>query len=67
MTLSEYLGWKGLTRKEFAEIADVTESFLSLLVAGKRRPSPDTAAKIEAATDGNVDRMDLLYPTGDRK
>jgi len=62
MQLNEYIVKNSLPQNELAERAGVKPAFLSLLVAGKRKPSPSTALRIEQATGGAVTRMELLYP-----
>jgi len=32
------------------------------MMIGKYKPSPDLALRIEKATGGKVDRLELLYP-----
>jgi DNA-binding transcriptional regulator YdaS (Cro superfamily) len=32
------------------------------MIIGKYNPSPDMALRIEKATKGKVDRLELLYP-----
>jgi len=44
---------------EMAQYLGVTATWLSLLIHGHRRPSPELAVKIEEATQGLVTRKDL--------
>jgi len=60
MQLREYL--KGKDRKEFACKIGTTKNYVNLLACMDRRPGPNLAARIEQATDGQVSRMELLYP-----
>jgi len=46
---------------EMAQYLGVTATWLSLLIHGHRRPSPELAVKIEEATQGLVKR-DVLRP-----
>lgn len=41
---------KGISRQQFAEAHGISESYLSLLLDRKRRPSPQLAAKLESST-----------------
>lgn len=59
---------KDFNRKQLeriAEKANTTVEYLLQIKYGKRRPSPDLALKIEEATNGAIDRMQLLYPTSE--
>jgi len=60
MTLNEYFKEepKGAIL-EMAQYLEVTATWLSLLIHGHRRPSPELAVKIEEATQGLVTRKDL--------
>lgn len=49
-----------MTRKEIAEQANITRQHLDFILAGKRRPSPDVAAVLEAVT--GINRVVWLYP-----
>jgi len=62
MTLNEYFKEepKGAIL-EMAQYLGVTATWLSLLIHGHRRPSPELAVKIEEATQGLVKR-DVLRP-----
>ena len=44
---------------EMAQYLGVTATWLSLLIHGHRRPSPELAVKIEEATQGLVKRQEL--------
>ncbi|MCK4828582.1 helix-turn-helix domain-containing protein [bacterium] len=61
MRLKDYL--KGKDRKEFAEQIGTTKNYVNLLVCNSRRPSPELALKIEQATNGAVNKLELLYPS----
>ena len=60
MTLAEYFktdvrGAKG----EMAEYLKITPTWMALLIAGSRQPSPVLALAIEEATQGLVTRQEL--------
>ena len=44
---------------EMAQYLGVTATWLSLLIHGHRRPSPELAVKIEEATQGLVTKKEL--------
>lgn len=60
MTLEEYFATepKGAIG-EMAGYLGITQTWMSLLLNGHRRPSPELAIKIEKATQGLVTRDDL--------
>ncbi|HRR55889.1 MAG TPA: helix-turn-helix transcriptional regulator [Acidobacteriota bacterium] len=49
-----------LSRRQLAEKIGCTRQFIDFIFAGKRRPSPDLAARLEHET--GVDRRAWLYP-----
>lgn len=60
MTLAEYFSTEPRGSKvEMAQYLDITATYMSLLIHGKRRASPHMALAIEAATQGLVTRRDL--------
>lgn len=60
MELDYYL-WKfKITRKEFAELADITPAQVSVLRKKKRNPSLPTAARIWRASNGKVCFLEQL-------
>lgn len=60
MTLDQYFAEEPRGAQiEMAQYLGITETWLSLLVHGKRRPSAILAVKIESATDGLVTRHEL--------
>lgn len=61
MTLQEYLLIKSMSQREFAKKIGVSESYMSLLINCERRPSPQLALAIEKATEGKVNRIEMLY------
>ena len=62
MKLSNFLSDNKITLADFAIEVDCSESMLSLINSGNRRPSPDLALRIEQATQGNTTRDELLFP-----
>lgn len=50
-----FLGWK--TQRQVAREAGISEAHLSLIVAGKRRPSPEVARRLSATTGIPLDRL----------
>ena len=60
MTLAEYFSTEPRGSKvEMAQYLNITATYMSLLIHGKRRASPHMALAIEAATQGLVTRRDL--------
>jgi len=60
MTLSKY--YKSLSRKErakVAKLAGIGVDYLYQLSTGFRRASPDTAKRLEKATDGKITKEQL--------
>jgi transcriptional regulator with XRE-family HTH domain len=55
---------RGFTDRQMAELFGVSVEFIRKLRSGHRRPSPDMAARISAATGGEVTIEELLYPDG---
>ena len=49
-TINDYLLHKHMSPKQLAARLGISESYMSLLRLGRRRPSPDLAQKIEAVT-----------------
>jgi DNA-binding transcriptional regulator YdaS (Cro superfamily) len=62
MKLSEWQKANNLKNKDLAQLFNVDESYICLILQGQRRPSPQKAAEIEKATKLAVSRMELLYP-----
>jgi transcriptional regulator with XRE-family HTH domain len=52
--LKSYLANIGMTVREFSEIIDVGETYLSAIIHGSRIPSPRLAKDIFEATDGLI-------------
>jgi len=69
MLIKEYLEDKKIGVSEFARLAGLKQSYVSLLLHQKRKPSAPLALRIEQATGGAVTLRELLFPenqTGDR-
>ena len=62
MNLREYFRSRNI--KSFAEEHGLSYPYLRQLISGFRKPSPDLAARISAATNGEVSIMELLFPNG---
>lgn len=62
MNLRDFLKRNGLTHGGFGKTVGLSQGYVSLLVGGKRRPSPDIALRIEKATGGAVTKESLLWP-----
>lgn len=60
MRLSEYLKVKGMTHEDFARRVDVSVSYVTYLVQGKRKPSFDLLVNIHKETDGAVTFNDFI-------
>jgi len=60
MTLQEYFkdDVRG-AKSEMARYLDITPTWMALLIAGLRKPSPRLAVDIEKATQGLVTRQEL--------
>jgi DNA-binding transcriptional regulator YdaS (Cro superfamily) len=62
MTLADYFSTEPRGAKvEMAEYLGITATYISLLIAGKRKASPHLALAIENATQGLV-RKETLRP-----
>ena len=62
MKLSQFLSDNKLTLADFAAEVGCSESMLSLINSGNRRPSPELALRIEQQTGQIVTRDELLFP-----
>ncbi len=62
MKLKQYLDIKNLTQREFAERLGAHYMTVYKICAGRRRPSPEMAHRIEKETGGQVSRLESLYP-----
>jgi len=62
MKLNEYLHSNGISITQLADDLEVHYSHVLRILNNTRQPSPKLALKIEQATEGQVSRMELLYP-----
>lgn len=60
MTLDEYLWKNKVSQRDFAALINSSDSMVSWLRNGGRRPSIELAQKIEKATKGHVPAVELL-------
>jgi len=63
MKLVDFLKKERLRAIDFAKVIGCHQSHVSLIVHGRRRPSPELALRIEQATGGLVRKEDLLWPS----
>ena len=59
MNISDYLKKHGLSQKRFGEQVGITQGMVWQLLQGMCRASPETAKRIEAATNGEITRAEL--------
>lgn len=64
MKLKSYMTEKNLSLVDLARTSGVSASILSRYLRGLRAISVDNAARLSAATGGEVTVADLLYPDG---
>lgn len=64
MKLSDYIKNKKITQSKLGLAAGISKAHMSQICRLGRRPSPDVAARISRATNGEVTVLDLLYPDG---
>ena len=62
MNLSSYLERNQITQTQFAEQIGVTQGYISQLLSGRVKCSPDVALKIELITKKTVTRHEMLWP-----
>jgi hypothetical protein len=62
MTIKSYLKKNNLTMAEFCRKNKFPYHHIRHIKQGRSRPSPELALRIEKATGGKVDRLELLYP-----
>ena len=62
MNLQQWKDYKGYSLAKAAKALNISESFLSLLLRGKRGPSPDMALQIEKATAKMVRKEEVMWP-----
>ncbi len=63
-SLATYFSRRKMTKAELARRCEISPEYVTQLAQRIRRPSPDLAARISAATAGEVSVKDLLYPDG---
>jgi len=61
-TINEFLMHKHMSPKQLAAKLGISESYMSMLRSGRRRPSPELARKIETLT--GIPLKSLLFKTG---
>ena len=59
MLLNEFLNERGLTQCQFALLCELSETHVSRLVSGQKKPSFNSLVKIHNATNGAVTFNDL--------
>lgn len=62
MNLQEYLATHNLTQAEFARRVGITDQTVCDFLAGRKAFSDETALKIERATDGEIQFVDVKHP-----
>lgn len=62
MKLKEYFFISRVNQRDFAKTLGVSESHLSQIVTGKRKPSVKLAKKIMDATNDHVSLSELFFP-----
>ena len=60
MNLKDYLDKKSITITRFASFVEVSQSHISNIILGKKKPSIDLVKKITRVTKGAVSIVDLL-------
>lgn len=60
MKLIKYLQSNNIRQKEFASMAGISESYVCLILKGRRLPSVSVALQIEKATNGEVQAIEIL-------
>jgi len=62
MNLKKYIEEQKLTHSEFGKRIGKSQGYVTLLIHGKRRPSPSLALLIEQVTNKKVCKEELLWP-----
>ena len=62
MKLTQWKAWKGYNLAKAAEVLQISESYLSLILNNKRGVSPKIALQIEKNTEGAVKKEELVWP-----
>jgi DNA-binding transcriptional regulator YdaS (Cro superfamily) len=60
MKLQAYIEQSGLTAAEFSRLIQASQSIVSRLISGQRKPSLRTMVAIEKVTRGKVKPKDFL-------
>jgi transcriptional regulator with XRE-family HTH domain len=63
--LQDYLDRTGRSQASLARELHITPSYASMIISGRRRPSPELAAKIESVT--GIPLRDLLLARRSKK
>mgnify|MGYP003294332095 CR=1 FL=1 len=67
IALKEYRIKKGLSRRDLAEIAGVTERHIAFIENGDRLPSLDVALKIASAVGQTIEKIFKISSTNSSK
>jgi len=62
MKIIEYCKKNNITQQNFAFKMGITPAYLSQIIAGIRRPSPELAMRIENLTNYRITRDELVFP-----
>jgi len=62
MRLDIYLKTNGISQRDLAEKVKITATHMNLIANRRCTPSKKVAKVIEEMTNGEVTRMELLYP-----
>ena len=64
MWIDEWIFKEGITKAEFARRVGISRVYLTSIISGRKRGSPDVAKRIRDMTNGEVTFEDILL--GDR-
>ena len=62
MIVKEWIKLMNYNVPKFCKLIDVTPPTIYMYLKGGKRLSADTAVKIEEATDGQVTRLEAMWP-----
>ena len=62
MKLKEYIKSNGMSVSEFAHIVGISRQHMNNIIHGHRKVSRNIAVAIEDATDGELNRVQLIWP-----
>jgi len=62
MELKTYIKQSGKSREQFAQEIGTTKNYINNLCQKNHFPGRKLALKIEKSTNGEVSKMDLLFP-----